>query len=672
MRIYNRGFRAENTAGGPIPAAHVTLWDAQTGGTQITSGIETLDGAPIPGAVLICDAWGYAPSFRDTEDRPDIWAIGSDTGVIPGVERVHLEPDDTDQRVSALESTVNGPSGIDSRLSAIEASRGQPSGIATLDDTGKVDPAQLPLAAATSAQVNVADYGAAGNGTTDDAPAIQAALDAIAVNTPGARLVFPPGTYLVNSELEIKSSIHLDLSKGATIKRGSSSMQYILKNFNASYSPTLYGGRGGIRITGGVVDAAGDVLTGSVTAIIVAHAKDVRIEGVTVRNVRDWHGVELNSSRDGTVRDCIFEGFNPVASGRTISEAVQLDLAIDSSALPGIGAGAYDKTPCDNILVTGCTARSYGSLGSFGRLTGSHSYSDNVFHTRIRVVDNYAIGCNDYAVRAYNWWDAIVAENEFVNCNGAFMADVPTTPVAATVGHEGFVFSKNICRGLGVQNAGAAVLDYAVRFEGTDTASPVPVREVTVKGNILKTVANPQGAIRFTNVGDVVCSDNTVKDGTGTATRGIHVVGSSQGTYTGNKISSVTGMGIQVYDGANTNSGFCTFTGNTIQASGDAGLHINSTAPTVTGNNINGVTGGACGMGIWNNASNASVIGNKVVKGTGTTTSGIEIRNSTTLMANTVLGGWTATSTDIGASGQNLYVNGGSVFPTTPRTYNKC
>lgn len=669
MRIYNRGFRAENTAGGPIPAAHVTLWDAQTGGTQIISGIETLDGVPIPGAVLICDAWGYAPSFRDTADRPDIWAIGSDTGVIPGVERVHLEPDDTDQRVSALESTVNGPSGIDSRLSAVEASRGQPSGIATLDDTGKVDPAQLPLAASTSAQVNVADYGATGDGVTDDAPAIQAALDAIAVNTPGARLVFPPGTYLVNSELEIKSSIHLDLSQGATIKRGSSSMQYVLKNFNSSYSPTLYAGRGRIRITGGVIDAAGDVLTGSVTALIFAHADNVRVESVTFRNVRDWHAIEFNSTQNGIARDCVFEGFNPVAAGRTISESVQLDLAKDSSVLPGIGAGAYDNTPCNNIIVTGCTTRPYGSLGAFGRLVGSHSFTDNVFHTRVRVIGNYATGCADYAVRAYNWVDVVVAENEIVSCNGAFMADVP---VGATVGHEGFVFADNICRNLGVQNGGAAVLDYAVRFEGTDTASPVPVREVTVKGNVFKTLASPQGAVRFTNVADVICSDNTVKDGTGVSTRGFHAVGSSQGTYTGNKVSNVTGMGIQVYDGANTNSGFCTFTGNTLAFTGDAGLHINSTAPTVTGNNINGVTGGACGMGIWNNASNASVIGNKVVKGTGTTTSGIEIRNSTTLMANTVLGGWTATSTDTGASGQNLYVNGGSVFPTTPRTYNKC
>lgn len=115
MRTYNRGaFRAEDVNGRPIAGAHVTLWDAATGGSQITTGIEDLTGTPIAGGLLVCDTWGYAPTFQDTEDRPDIWAIGSDSGEIPGVERVHLDPDDTDTRLDALAASVGqigGPAG---------------------------------------------------------------------------------------------------------------------------------------------------------------------------------------------------------------------------------------------------------------------------------------------------------------------------------------------------------------------------------------------------------------------------------------------------------------------------------------------------------------------------------------------------------------------------------
>src|SRR6478609_2762328 len=43
------------------------------------------------------------------------------------------------------------------------------------------------------------DYGATGNGTTDDTAAIQAALNAVSAN--GSTVFFPPGTYKITSAL---------------------------------------------------------------------------------------------------------------------------------------------------------------------------------------------------------------------------------------------------------------------------------------------------------------------------------------------------------------------------------------------------------------------------------------------------------------------------------------
>lgn len=105
-RRYDRQFRAAGAGGGSIAGAQVTLWDAATGGTQLTTGITTLTGDAIAGGVLTCDSYGYAPAFIDTASRAEVYAIGSLTGSIPGVDRVHLEPTDTDDRVAAVEAAV--------------------------------------------------------------------------------------------------------------------------------------------------------------------------------------------------------------------------------------------------------------------------------------------------------------------------------------------------------------------------------------------------------------------------------------------------------------------------------------------------------------------------------------------------------------------------------------
>jgi len=61
--------------------------------------------------------------------------------------------------------------------------------------------------------VNVRDFGACGDGITDDTTAIQTAINCLPV---GARLHFPNGTYLT-SPLCLKSHITLELSEGATL-----------------------------------------------------------------------------------------------------------------------------------------------------------------------------------------------------------------------------------------------------------------------------------------------------------------------------------------------------------------------------------------------------------------------------------------------------------------------
>lgn len=83
----------------------------------------------------------------------------------------------------------------------------------------------------TRSRFNVKDFGARGNGEADDTPAIQNAIDAAHSNPDGGEVVFPKGTYLLDStspsthpwayyNLQIESGVILRGEEGAKLLQG--------------------------------------------------------------------------------------------------------------------------------------------------------------------------------------------------------------------------------------------------------------------------------------------------------------------------------------------------------------------------------------------------------------------------------------------------------------------
>lgn len=668
-RIYNRSFRAEDADGHPISGAQVTLWDSKTGGTQLVDGITDMTGSPIAGGVLTTDTWGYLPDFQDALDRPDVWAIGSLTGAITGVERVLLESSSDDSRLTALESFTQGVGGLDERLTDVEDSRGAANGIATLDASGKVPAAQLNIATTTPGGLNVVDYGATGDGVTDDAPAIQAALDAATASPGGSKVTVPPGTYLIGAELEIKGSLWLDLMPGATIKRGSSSMQYMIRNFNSAYAPTGYGGRGGIRISGGVWDGNASTYTTSCTNIIFAHADGIRVEGVTSQNVVDWHAVEINSSKNVVVRDCTFQGFRIVTAGREISEAVQIDLAINSAALPGIGAGAYDNTPCSNVLIQGNTVRAFGSYGAFGCLTGSHSWADGNQHRNVRVIGNHADGLSNYLCDLSNYSNVVISDNTCINSNGFVRINLPASMTADLTG---FVISDNIARNLGVKNQAPSVLANAIAITGQDAITTGSfINDVAFIGNVFETAANHTTDFAlFLNVIDLNYTGGSIANVTA-AVPAIHVTGCRSAHVGDVKLRNITGRGIVIDQGASATSIGANVDGSVIEGVNDYAIDLQSWAGAVRNCVLMSPnTSGKALIKISNGATDNIVTNNLVWRRDGSTSAnGIEISTSGSagnknqlLVSNIVKGFGTNTSTAAsGVTGTGVWAINGNV-----------
>jgi polygalacturonase len=131
-----------------------------------------------------------------------------------------------------------------------------------------------PGVAGAAGTFNVRDFGATGNGSSNDTPAIQRAIDAASA-AGGGTVQFPSGTYQSRNTIHLRSNITMRLDAGATI-RGASNDQYDdpednpnddFQDFGHSHfhDAMIYGDRlSNIAFVGdGVIDGGGNLITGN-------------------------------------------------------------------------------------------------------------------------------------------------------------------------------------------------------------------------------------------------------------------------------------------------------------------------------------------------------------------------------------------------------------------------
>lgn len=259
--------------------------------------------------------------------------------------------------------------------------------------------------------INVRDYGAIGDGVTDDRAGIQAALD------DGGWVYVPPGVYAITSGvLRLRGDTRLTLAPGATLLRTGAGM--ILTNQDETTPYGGYSGHGNLLIEGGVWDANGTVQTAYGSALGICHAGNVTIRDAVFVNVAGHHAIEVNSSHRVLIENCHFRGFRHDGD-RNFSEAIQIDAAINETT----GFAPYDGTVCDDIEVRSCWFGASGTAGTqpWPRGVGTHSVPDT-WHRNIRIISNVFDGVTWAAIRSY-WWDrAIITGNQIINSAGEGIA----------------------------------------------------------------------------------------------------------------------------------------------------------------------------------------------------------------------------------------------------------
>lgn len=301
---------------------------------------------------------------------------------------------------------------------------------ATYDDANNrvLLTANLPTGA--SAQSNfydvVRDYGVVA-GEANSATKINNAL--IAARDAGGGIVYiPSGTYNIGSTLEIFSGTTLLLNPRAVMFRTTASIPMLANGASgATYSG--YNGQGNIRIVGGIWESRGQAFPiNPGMCMSIGHATDIIIQDCFISNVGGFHAIEINSSKNVRIQNVRFQGFVNTGS-RSYSEAIQIDTAI-SSAVFGY-FGAYDNTPCEDVIVQGCYFGASGTSGTTAWPTGigTHSYVAGVYHKHCKFINNTFEGLTEYAIRTYNNYNNLLIEGNIIkNCFGG-IAVGPDAPV---------------------------------------------------------------------------------------------------------------------------------------------------------------------------------------------------------------------------------------------------
>lgn len=221
---------------------------------------------------------------------------------------------------------------------------------------------------------NVTDYGAKGDGTTDDASAIQSALTAC--NTSGGGIVFfPEGTYLLKSSVLFYSNQTLWFENGATLKQGASIDNLLMSYCGAETGE--YNGTHDCLIYGAVFD--GGNYTTNNTLVGIVHSKNITFENCVFKNAYGtWHNLEINSSYNVKVINCDFEGSRKTGAN---GEMIQIDAINNTATWPWNNRGLVDNTIAKYIEVCGCIFHGSTVVPAIG----NHSEASDSF---IRIHDN--------------------------------------------------------------------------------------------------------------------------------------------------------------------------------------------------------------------------------------------------------------------------------------------
>ena len=162
---------------------------------------------------------------------------------------------------------------------------------------------------------NAKEFGALGDGVTDDTATIQAAIDNIAGT--GGTLLLPKGTYMINAitHLLLKSNMTFYMEKGVTLKA--------MPNNRKNYGILKIDNAANINVIGGLLLGERDQHQGSTgewgMGLEIYASKNIVIEDVTATN--NWGDGFYVGNRTNNIQFCSVTADNNRRQGLSITSA---------------------------------------------------------------------------------------------------------------------------------------------------------------------------------------------------------------------------------------------------------------------------------------------------------------------------------------------------------------
>lgn len=193
--------------------------------------------------------------------------------------------------------------------------------------------------------LSVKDYGAVGDGVSDDRQAIQDTIDAAAKGLGGGKVYFPEGTYLVKEIVFLRSHTHLEVHEKATILNGINiknhpSIVFMTGLFTDDGDQVEWEPTEDISYSGGTIDMNGALneertkaknlpLINSSGAFAIGNSKNVTISNVTFKDSYQGHAIQIAGSKNVLVDNSRFLGQalpKTMKDGQIISkESIQIE-----------------------------------------------------------------------------------------------------------------------------------------------------------------------------------------------------------------------------------------------------------------------------------------------------------------------------------------------------------
>ena len=226
-------------------------------------------------------------------------------------------------------------------------------------------------------------------------------------HTVGQTIYVLPGTYTLTDILFLGNNTKL-IGIGEVIFT-SSTLNIMVSNY--CVNGTGYEGTQNIEVNN--ITFNGNNRTDGFTLVGFGHCKNVKITNCKFLNLHQWHMIELNSTSNSIIDQCEFDNYG--TSGSLGTEAIQLDLAKDSSTFPWFGN--YDNTNCNNIIIDKCR---FTNVGDSCGCIGNHSYTANYPVKNVTIQNCFASNIGDFCrLRDFN--NLVIDNNKVSNAKNFYV-----------------------------------------------------------------------------------------------------------------------------------------------------------------------------------------------------------------------------------------------------------